>query len=201
MTDVLEPLVQLLRPTAASPADPDALGRALEALAHWRLACGDLQEACAWQATALAPGNSSTLRRQLRPLLQRHRPDLLASLQAEDDWLAVRRLLMRGHYGQAAALQNELLDFGAPANDTREPLLWAWLQAGQQQAALQLLRPPHGPALDPADIHGPDCLAAVGWLLHHSGASAEAIPWWQQALIREPSQPGIRELLQQVQES
>ena len=209
MTDVLEPLVQLLRPTAASPADPDALGRALEALAHWRLACGDLQEACAWQQAALQPDDASTLRQQLLPLLQRHRPDLLASWQAHGEdrprasWLKVRqeawqevwRLLLRGHYGAAAIRQDQLLPQGAPDPLEREPLLWAWLQAGRPQAALQLLHPPHGQDLDPAHVQNPDCLAAVGWLLHSSGAPDQAQAWWRRALTLNPSQAGVREQL------
>lgn len=119
-------LEELLQGLAAGTLSPEALGEGLRELARWRLACGDLPAAARLQRLALSP--------EPRAVLEALRPQ-----GGEQAWEQLLRLLHRGQYRQAAALQQTLLEGGqgGPAG-LQEAALWAWLQAGWGEQALAL---------------------------------------------------------------
>ena len=185
-------LLQLLQ--SSQPASAEQLRQAVETVAQWRLACGDLQEATRWQQVALSSCQPNLLRRQLQPLLQTQ-PELMAALQQPKDWQPLQRALQRGHYTLAEQLQRALLSGEpTPPNDPQllVPLLQGWLQAGRWPAALQLLHDSEAIGLTPALVCDAQIARCVCWLLLQkgkSGAAGEkgrlksAIQAWQQRCL------------------
>lgn len=164
-------VAQLLAALAAGSPSPDALQRGLAELARWRLACGDLQSAARLQRLA----GASTEAGQVPPTAAIRA--VLASLGQPSEggrksephaWEQLLRLLHRGHYRQASALQEQLLQGLAatagqaalPEPEQRIALQVAWLQAGWGEQAL---------ALESAGAGTPGA-AGAGW--------AAALAWW-----------------------
>lgn len=187
-------LVDLLHP-GLEPR-PSTLRPALQALAHWRLACGDLDSAARWQRLAATGCHPALLRQQLQPLLEPY-PALAAQLQAPVDWRPLQRALQRGHYARAEHLQNELLHVD-PRPQQQQPiallisLLEAWLQAGRWTAALQLLQHREVLGLTPGLVDDSDLCRSTAWLLEQQGHAEWAAAW--QLRLRELSGELSREL-------
>ena len=192
----LTQLVQLLQ--SGQPASAEQLRQAIAAVAQWRLACGDLQEATRWQQLALGSDPPNGLHRQLQPLLQpllQTQPELKAALQQPKDWQPLQRALQRGHYTVAEELQRALLSGEPTPPDDPQllvPLLQGWLQAGRWPAALQLLHGGEALGLTPALVCDAQIARCVCWLLlqkgnngavGQNGSLESAIQAWQQRCL------------------
>ncbi|MFU8884507.1 MAG: hypothetical protein ACNA8O_03525 [Cyanobacteriota bacterium] len=204
---LLQQLMHLLAPQpqggCEAAADPDQLDTALQQLARWRLACGDLPGAARWQRLARPPYQLIPLRQELcrllqhlgqTPLAERLRPPPpCANGSDHDAWGAVQRALLRGRYRSASQQQATLLARGSamPPHHQVGLLVLAWLQAGQQQPARQLLTVPnHAPWLEPHQIDDAPTAAAIGWLLRPSHPTLASL-WWQRSLEINPQQPAL----------
>lgn len=196
------PQAQVARLLAALEADglaPEALQAGLAELARWRLGCGDLQGAARLQRLALAAHQPAAIRAALERLWADGDRPVPATAAASapapafpEAWAQLLRLLHRGHYRQASALQAQLLQALAdpagratpPEPEQRSALQAAWLQAGwgEQAVALQAAVGGEGPAeADGAGLE-PELAAALAWWARDDGGKAavtesEAARW------------------------
>ena len=121
------------------PSDPEALlahltealqqgesiaPQALEALARWRLGCGDGRGAARWQRWSRQPPASAELRSALRELLLRlNRHALAERLGEAEGWPAVLQALAQRNTDQALTLQRQLIAAAA-----RHSITWVWVR-------------------------------------------------------------------------
>jgi len=187
-------VARLLAALEAGGLAPEALQAGLAELARWRLGCGDLQGAARLQRLALAANQpapniqAAAIRAALERLWadgDRLVPASAPAPAPAEAWAQLLRLLHRGHYRQASALQAQLLQALAdpagraapPEPEQRSDLQAAWLQAGWGEQAL---------ALQAAEVEGaglePELAAALAWWARQAGAvdavtESEAARW------------------------
>ncbi len=210
---LLQELVHWLSPAGAG-AQTQQLEQALEELASWRLACGDLAACARWRRLALPPHQPAVLRRELAKLLEAlELHDLARDLQhpaepgradPNPDWPQLQRALLRGNYSTAARQQAALLAASADTPLHQPPpqlagLVWAWLQAGRSRSALDLLNSVQGLGLEPEAIDAAPLATAIGWVLRASQPERSA-RWWQRSLALNPRQPALLAAMDQVTE-
>lgn len=176
--------------------DGQELSDALMAVAHWRLACGDLEGAASWQRMALSPPDRWMLRQHLLQLQQQQIGTGAVQLPAGDEsWLPLVRALLRGHYARASELQQSLIPCGPPPISQMASLLRCWLQAGWPQQALDLFDASSLNPATPGGLEDPATAAALGWALQDAGRHQQALDWWQHSYRLAPQQAGVAEVL------
>ena len=182
------------------PSDPEALlahltealqqgesiaPQALEALARWRLGCGDGRGAARWQRWSRQPPASAELRSALRELLLRlNRHALAERLGEAEGWPAVLQALAQRNTDQALTLQRQLIAAAAPIDaGLGRQLASLWQQHGQLQASLELLegiarRAPSAPLSN-----------AIAHLFEQQQQPQRAARWWDRSLQLQTQQP------------
>ena len=186
----LQALVELLDPEACCRSG--SLQQAVQDLAQWRLACGDIEGAACWQRLALSGCPQDLLRQQLQQLLEPF-PLLRARLRCLTDWRPLQRALLRGHYARAEQLQKAMLaaDSGPPQDTALLiALLEAWMQAGCWPAALQLLQFSEAHGFSPAEVDDASLSRCTAWLLEQQGDPGRAVPWRQRTQELESAGAG-----------
>lgn len=208
----LHQLVRWLSSEGAG-AQSQQLEQALEELALWRLACGDLAACARWRRLAIPPHRPAALRRELAELLASlDLHDLARNLQdpahpgrpdPKPGWPRLQRALLRGNYTTASRQQTALLAAGGDAPPAHQPpqliagLVWAWLQAGRSRSALELLNSVEGRSLEPGAIDAAPLATAIGWALRASQPERSAC-WWRRSLAINPQQPALQAALEQI---
>jgi tetratricopeptide (TPR) repeat protein len=176
---LLEQLTEMLRSEAT--IDPQAL----EALARWRLGCGDGRGAARWQRWSRQPPSRHDLRATLHELLLRlSQHELAERLGGAEGWPAVLQTLAQHKHEQALSLQRQLIATATPINVAlSRQLASLWQQQGQPAASLELLE---GMARQAPSA--PLC-NAIAHLLEQQRQPERAAPWWDRSLQLQTQQP------------
>lgn len=178
-------LLELVNALAAGATEVSPLQ--LNAIARWRLACGDGRSAGRWQRWSLEAPPIDVLRPQLRDaLLEWQQPDLAARLGTEQGWAAVHIALDLQQGKRARTLQAQAIAAGDPISLAASlQLASLWQRQGEHQPALDLLLAIA--AVQPE--HSPSLCNAIAYLQEQLQQPAAAAPWWDRSLRLDPRQP------------
>lgn len=159
----------------------------LEAIASWRLACGDGRGAARWRRWSLAPPDPNAIREALRPLLLLlEQPQLASRLGQGQGWEAVLVALEHQQLQQARQLQQQALAAQQPLQAAMTlRLAGLWQQCGDLQPALDLLEPMAHAGASASLVN------AIAHLHEQRQAPASAAPWWDRSLTVDPRQPAV----------